>query len=259
MPFWKTLVRGLKQFCGDSTKDELLLLGARPHAAFQEWKHITGWQPLKPLADSWETAGFSTSDEIPEGKWPVVACLPGKSKEETLFLFALARARVKPGGTLICALANESGAGRFEKQLAKATGRIESLSKHKCRAFWACDDGTWNDECFAEWQQLGEARAIEGTHFHTVPGVFSAGRIDAGSQFLVDHLPGDLRGTIADLGAGWGFLSDSLLSRFPTVTQVDLFEADSRALSCARRNLAQLRQPCDFPLARCHPPHCPPL
>jgi 16S rRNA (guanine1207-N2)-methyltransferase len=43
---------------------------------------------------------------------------------------------------------------------------------------------------------------------------------------------------VADLGAGWGFLSDAALRRNPQITSLDLFEADSRALDCARRNLA---------------------
>ena len=46
---------------------------------------------------------------------------------------------------------------------------------------------------------------------------------------------------MADLGAGWGFLSDVALKRCPRIERMELFEADSRALDCARRNLAQHR------------------
>ena len=43
---------------------------------------------------------------------------------------------------------------------------------------------------------------------------------------------------MADLGAGWGFLTDAVLKRCPGVKRIDLFEADARALDCAKINLA---------------------
>mgnify|MGYP003551357271 CR=1 FL=1 len=43
---------------------------------------------------------------------------------------------------------------------------------------------------------------------------------------------------MADLGAGWGFLSDFLLRTFPAIKSLDVFEADRIALECARKNLA---------------------
>ena len=43
---------------------------------------------------------------------------------------------------------------------------------------------------------------------------------------------------VADLGAGWGFLTDAALQRCRKIEQISLFEADSRSLDCARTNLA---------------------
>jgi 16S rRNA (guanine1207-N2)-methyltransferase len=72
--------------------------------------------------------------------------------------------------------------------------------------------------------------------FVTLPGVFSADRIDPGSAALAAVLPRDLKGRVADLGAGWGFLSRSVLES-PDVTELHLVEADATALDCARRNV----------------------
>lgn len=215
-----------------------LLLGAQPHPALRAWPEITGWQPLKPLAQAWDHAGFSRADEPPAGKWPVVLVLPNKSRDETLGWFALARQRLQPGGTLVAAMSNTAGAGRFEKELAKATGGIHSLQKHKCRAFQATDDGAWNEALFAEWLALADPHVIPATRFLTQAGVFSSEHIDPGSQLLADHLPANLRGHVADLGAGWGFLSDAVLRRCPKIQRLDVIEADARALACARHNLA---------------------
>src|SRR3546814_1102771 len=61
---------------------------------------------------------------------------------------------------------------------------------------------------------------------------------DLASALLAEHLPADLHGHAADLGAGWGYLSVELLQRCPGITALDLFEAEARALELARVNLA---------------------
>lgn len=215
-----------------------LFVGAQAHPAFKAWPEVTGWQPLKPLADAWAAAGFASTVDLTGMTWPAVLILPGKSRDETLAWFALARECLEPGGTIVVAMPNTAGAARFEKELAKATGKVTSLQKHKCRAFHATDDGSWREELFDEWRALGGLREIPGTHFVAQAGIFSCGHIDPGSQFLADNLPVSLCGEVADLGAGWGYLSDAALRRCPRITRIDLFEADARALACARRNLA---------------------
>ena len=78
-----------------------------------------------------------------------------------------------PAARIVAAMPNTAGAGRFEKELSKATGTITSIQKHKCRAFEACDDGSWNEELFQKWRELGNPRCIPDNHYITVPG-FSA-------------------------------------------------------------------------------------
>jgi len=214
-----------------------LFLGAEPHEALKAWPEIVGWQPFKPLADAWETAGFKRVD-TPEGKWPVVLVLPGKAKDETLALFATAYDLLEDGGTLVAAMPNTAGAARFEKELAKAAGHIATLSKNKCRAFHAVKDARWNTATVAEWRELGAVRTIPDTTFLVQAGVFSSEHVDPGSRFLTTHLPRSLRGHVADLGAGWGYLSRWIDDHCPGVTRIDLHEADARALDLARKNLA---------------------
>jgi 16S rRNA (guanine1207-N2)-methyltransferase len=213
---------------------QALFLGAEPHEALRGWPSVTGWQPLKPLAEAWEKAGFSRVDE-PAGTWPLVLLLPGKSKDETLAAFARAHDLLESGGTLVVAMANTAGAPRFEKELEKAAGRLGSLSKHKCRAFHAVKDGTWDAAVLAGWRALGAPRQVDG--FTVEAGMFSADHIDPGSALLAAHLPKNLRGSVADLGAGWGYLSKVVADHCPGVKAIHLFEADARALGCARKNL----------------------
>lgn len=249
-PALETLMLAFSAEDGLPPPPRALFIGAESHPDLRAWPDITGWQPLKPLATAWEKAGFSRTDDLPDGKWPLVMILPGKSRDETLAWFSIARDRLEPGGTLLAALPNTAGAARFEKELSKATGGVTSIQKHKCRAFHATEDGGWNEETFTGWRALTERREISG--FTVEAGIFSSDHIDPGSQLLADHLPANLRGKIADLGAGWGFLSDAVLKRCPNIERLDLFEADARALACARVNLRRH----ETPVTRLSSPPC---
>jgi len=213
-----------------------LFLGAEPHPDFKTWPEIVGWQPFRPTAMKWEKAGLSLAEK-PQEKWPLVMILPGKSRDETLAWFAMARDHLEPGGRILVSMPNTAGAGRFEKEFAKAFGSPSSIQKNKCRAFSSIENEGWNECLIAEWRQLGDFRIVSG--YRVQAGIFSCDHIDSGSQLLVDHLPAWLHGNVADLGAGWGFLSDSVLDRCPNIRKIDLYEADARALDCARINLAR--------------------
>jgi len=73
----------------------------------------------------------------------------------------------------------------------------------------------------------------------TFPGAFSADGIDKGSALLAQHLPA-LAGKVADLGAGWGYLSGKVLGS-DKVTSLDMIEADHNALDAAKLNITDPR------------------
>ena len=64
--------------------------------------------------------------------------------------------------------------------------------------------------------------------------MFSEAKIDAGSALLATQLDA-LKGVVADLGAGWGYLSREILTH-EGVTRLDMVEAEKTALDCAVAN-----------------------
>lgn len=212
----------------------VLFLGAEPHGGLPA---CTAWQPLKPLADACGRAGMSLTAE-PFGTFDTVLFLPGKSKDEVLSGFARAHGLLAPGGTLVVGLANTAGASRYEKELSRATPLLYSVQKNKCRAFAVGNAASWDEAPLNEWRALAGPHRIPGTDFLTAPGIFSAGHIDPGSALLAEKLPPSLYGKVADLGAGWGYLSRVALAKCPKISHIDLFEADARALACARSNVS---------------------
>ena len=89
-----------------------------------------------------------------------------------------------------------------------------------------------------EWAALDAPRFVANDTLLSRPGVFAWDRVDIASSLLLRHLPTDLAGEGADLGAGIGVLAMDVLARCQRVTSIDLYEAERRALDLAKQNLA---------------------
>jgi 16S rRNA (guanine1207-N2)-methyltransferase len=229
---------------GWRASERIAFLHARPHDALRDLRErLSCEQSWKPVADELLAAGFAIVDGLLEewGEFDLVLLLPGRQREQTLFDLAHGMKLLRPNGVLIASLPNNWGASRYEKHLADLAGKIETVSKFHCRAFWARRTGEVDRGLLEEWFEFGTLRPVAGERrFISCPGLFSWDRIDRGSQLLVDHLPADISGRAADLGAGWGFLADFLLRERPSIKTLDLYEADARALDAARANLASI-------------------
>jgi 16S rRNA (guanine1207-N2)-methyltransferase len=158
-------------------------------------------------------------------------CLP-RARAEAWAMIAEAVALVGVGGSLAIdgqktdgfdsALKDLRGAGfQTGEVVAKAHGKLVACPAIAVPPNWPAAD-----------------RDVEG--FITRPGVFSADGPDRGSQLLAAALPADLPGRVADLGAGWGYLSRAILVR-PGVKRLDVVEAERTALNCARLNVTNPR------------------
>ncbi len=107
-------------------------------------------------------------------------------------------------------------------------------------------------DLFSSWDASAFCEIEDG--FQTKVGVFSSSHVDPGSDLLSSALP-PLSGHVVDLGAGWGYLSSTILAS-SSLKSIDLIEADHAAAEAAGLN-------CDDPKVRIHwedvitwrPPH----
>lgn len=187
-----------------------------------------------PDHDHFARAGFAMSGEGPFAA--AVVCLP-RARAAALALIARALVQVLPGGPVlidgqktdgieaILRACREAGLPLGEV-LSKAHGKVAALGAGPAPLGWAA-----------------VRRQVEGG-FLTDPFCFSADGPDAGSALLAAALPPKLGPKVADLGAGWGYLSRAILAR-EGVKRLDLVEAEASALDCARANI-------DDPRARFH-------
>ncbi|MFN3077467.1 MAG: class I SAM-dependent methyltransferase [Alphaproteobacteria bacterium] len=237
-----TLFLALSQLpeCPEEPGD-CFFLNAHPHPALSQWRgRLVCEQAFKPYADSLAATGiqvFPAIDTDTVGGFSLGLYLPSRQHEEILWHFARALALLKPGGVLVCAMANALGAKRYETLLGRLCGGVQGLVKHKCRGFWVRRAETLDSHLQAEWLRRGEERPILEGRFVSRPGCFCWDGIDRGTRLLVEHLPQDLAGHGADLGAGFGAIGEFLLRHRPEITALDCYEADYRALALARRNL----------------------
>ncbi len=230
----------------------VLFLRARAGAALhaQRGSVLIGTQPFKPEAERLTRIGIDLSDEdaLPAGGFPLVLVLPPRQREEARALLSKACAAVAKGGVVVVAVANDEGAKSREADLKQLTGSVSLVCKHHCRVFWTAPGTAIDAALQAQWAHGDAARRVISAHvpegsFQTRPGVFAWDRVDAASALLAAALPDDLRGRVADFGAGWGYLALQVMSRCPRVTSLDLYEADARALALADVNLVDARVP----------------
>jgi 16S rRNA (guanine1207-N2)-methyltransferase len=214
------------------------LIRAEPCAALSgAWRdRVICEQTSKPEVDRLVAAGCQVVQRL-SGSFDVGLCLLTKHKSESLANIARAWTLLEPGGVLVCSGAKNLGAAGVEKKVREAFGVEGSLAKFHCRVFWTTKPAAAPPPPL-EWLELDELRPNVEETFLTRPGIFGWDSVDAGSRLLAENLPEDISGKVADLGAGWGYLSIRLLERFAAIQTVDLFEAELLALDAARANLA---------------------
>lgn len=206
-------------------------------------------QSFRPEAERLERSGLTLREADGDGaeRYPLVLVLPPRQRSESRALLARAVAACAPGGRVLACVPNNEGAKSAEEDLRQLAGAVGSLSKHKCRAFWTAPlHGPADAALLRQWLALDAVREVADGGLFSRPGVFAWDRVDAASALLIEHLPGDLHGRAADLGAGIGVLAKAVLERCPGIESLELYEAEARALALARRNLADARVPVGF-------------
>ena len=136
-----------------------------------------------------------------------------------------------PDGVIIVDGQKTDGVDPLFKACRARVDIAGQMTKAHGRAFWFTSQPAFDD-----WN--GAPQTVDG--FQTLPGVFSADGIDPASALLAAHLPAKPGAVVADLGAGWGYLSAQIL-RDPIIQTLHLVESDAAALDCARANITDPR------------------
>jgi 16S rRNA (guanine1207-N2)-methyltransferase len=158
-----------------------------------------------------------------------------KQKEETHGLIAKAWGNAELGAEIEIIQPNDLGGKSLEKILLKNFPDANSESKKKSR-FITLTKSNDTPAIIDEWVEHTKLRLIRTTGFHSMPGLFGWNKIDVGSRLLSEHLP-NLKGTGADFGCGYGFLTRHVLTHNADTTTLYALDYDVRAVEACTKNI----------------------
>lgn len=217
----------------------ICLYGIHPDSGLQRLEGVApdrlhAIQGFRPEHDALARQGLSvgTGPADPASCAAVLVQAP-RARARAHQMLAEAWDMVVPGGMILLDGQKTDGIEGLQRDLRKRLETSGVLSKAHGKLVWF---HRAEGDPLADWRHPAIA-SPEG--FETRAGVFSAEAVDPGSALLLRHLP-PLKGRIADLGAGWGYLARGILAS-EAVTHLDLVEADRTALDCAQINITDPR------------------
>ena len=113
---------------------------------------------------------------------------------------------------------------------------VQQISKNKSRFLEIKNTGV-NADAVDVAIKAGGMQNIEKTGFIAQSGVYGWGKIDKGSKILLQHIPQDIKGKIADFGCGYGYLLQHILQQNNTIKSAYAIDADARAVDATRLNM----------------------
>lgn len=239
-PALETLFYGLKQSTPvDGGK--VLFLNARAHAALTGSEVCVQW--FKPYSDALVHGGYDVKRRVEDvsedmnGTFDTVYLLIPKNMTEARYLIAMAFGFLKPEGKLYCSCENKAGGTRLQKTVQQfGADIVQQISKHKSRFVEVVNVGV-DQETVDVAIKAGAMQATEKTEFTSQAGIYGWDKIDKGSHVLLQHIPQDLKGKIADFGCGYGYLLQHILQQNDAVKKAYAIDADARALDATRANV----------------------
>ncbi|SEB66938.1 16S rRNA m(2)G 1207 methyltransferase [Nitratireductor aquibiodomus] len=190
-------------------------------------------QGYRPDYLALQRAGLSVTPE-PEGEgYDLALVLLGRHRRENEQRLVEALKRTRPGARIAAACAKKDGGGSVRRRMVELLDLEDHASKHHGVVFWLRRP----DAIETVLAALDAPESVADGYI-TAAGGFSDDGIDPGSALLVECLPDNLSGAVADFAAGWGYLSVAASERAPGVKSIDLYEAHHASLEAARRNMA---------------------
>ena len=234
-PRSQVLLRNVELFTG-----KVLLAGLPADQLLADLPEGQGWSwhagEYEQLSQCFpERCVFST--QAPTAEYSAGVLFLPKSRELTEYLLQELAAKV-PSGLLFMVGEKRAGAERAAKQLA-AFGRTSKIDSARHCQLWRCEvsDTPQAPSLDALSKAFTVSAAEQSIQVCSVPGVFSHGRLDLGTQLLLECL-GDLpKGHYLDFGCGAGVVGSFLKKTYPS-SQVTMLDVDAFAVHSSQLTLA---------------------
>lgn len=159
-----------------------------------------------------------------------------KAKSEAAYLLNMMSSKLGKGSEIVVVGENRSGVKSIEKMFAEFGPINKYDSARRCSFYWGrcdIDAPAFNlDSHFKEYQvQLGE----QCIKVKSLPGVFSHGEFDLGTQLLLDTLP-KLKHKVLDFGCGAGIIGAAMKLKNPNI-ELEMCDVSAFAVESSKRTL----------------------
>ena len=229
-----------------------------PIVLTDDWRSFTSMQHQPKLEPVFQS---QVPDIAPVDK--IVLFMP-KAKEQARYLIAQLLPLLKEGAEFWLVGENNGGIKSADKLLLPFTDKVQKKDKAKKSTLLSMIPVVDKIPAFEleQWQQYWSldsalnAEASDGSEIDdrsesalelvSLPGVFSHGRLDEGSELLLQHLP-KVRASVGftpkvlDMGCGCGVIGLSLLKQQPelalTACDVSVMAVEATQLSLAHNQL----------------------
>lgn len=196
-------------------------------------------------ADNWKQHDCHLGWLVPSTPRQQAILFYPKAKQEALMLLDMAIAQIsKVGGSLWIVGENKGGIKSVPAIMKKRqlSGNKRDSARH-C-AIYEIDIPLQSSTPAPEISQYTRTIVLDNAvQLSSLPGVFSAGRLDVGTKLLLQHIPKPT-GPILDFGCGCGVIGAHLLKQYPKAVMdaldVNWLAIEATALT-AKHNALQFR------------------
>lgn len=166
----------------------------------------------------------------------VIIYLPKSKKELDLVLAFIAPMLIKDAAVYLVGEKKAgiaSAAKRLDK-LGKNNSKIDS-AKH-CQLWQVSLDDIASTFSLNDWVEIYTVQINDiSLQLASIPGVFSFGQLDAGTELLLNNMFSKLEGRVLDFGCGSGVVGIYTKLLNPAV-QLEMIDINILALECAKRS-----------------------
>lgn len=172
-------------------------------------------------------------------KFKYVIISQSKSKKETLYNLFLGLNNLNSDGKLIIEGHNKSGIKNTFRYLEEHGFILEVFSKNHGKII-IFDMINFLPKHLISLNNNNFSNKV-GKDYLTLPGVFSEKGVDEASKFLASYFNKNLKGNIADIGSGWGYLSAEALKKSKEIKKIYLYEINKKSLEISKQNIKDKR------------------
>ncbi|ELR63472.1 Ribosomal RNA small subunit methyltransferase C [Photobacterium marinum] len=156
-----------------------------------------------------------------------------KAKAEAEYLLAMTLAKFGPE-TEICIVGENRSGVRSAEKMFQAYGKITKYdSARRCSFYWGrCEQQAPTFDITSWFKSYPITVAGTELTIRSLPGVFSHGEFDKGSELLLESLP-SLHGRVLDFGCGAGVIGAVMKTNNPAI-ELELCDISALAIESAR-------------------------